>query len=158
MKVLCTGLFCFPCRGTESRRCLPFPAFERIEIKDEFEGTPAYAYQSLEAEIARVNLEIEDLDKQAGEMLSDRAPQLIAARNRLEELSNNFDVRKLAARMEDNKEDYYILCGWMAEDDVEKFLKEVEDDDKVFVVVEMTMTPTSESPPLSWRIRNCSNL
>ena len=110
--------------------------FERIEIKDEFEGTPAYAYQSLEAEIARVNLEIEDLDKQAGEMLSDRAPQLIAARNRLEELSNNFDVRKLAARMEDNKEDYYILCGWMAEDDVEKFLKEVEDDDKVFVVVE----------------------
>ena len=110
--------------------------FERIELKDEFEGTPAYAYQSLEREIARVNLEIDELDKQAGEMLSDRAPQLIAARNRLEELSNNFDVRKLAARMEDNKEDYYILYGWMAEDDVEKFLEEVKDDDKVFVVVE----------------------
>ena len=110
--------------------------FERIELKDEFEGTPSYAYQSLEREIARINLGIEDLDKQAGEMLSDRAPQLIAAKNRLEELSNNFDVRKLAARMEDNKEDYYILCGWMSEDDVEKFLKEIEDDDKVFVVVE----------------------
>lgn len=110
--------------------------FERIELKDEFEGTPAYAYQSLEREIARVKLEIDDLDKEAGEMLSDRAPQLIAARNRLEELAKNFDVRKMAARMEDNKEDYYILCGWMAEDDVEKFLKEVEEDDKVFVVVE----------------------
>ena len=34
-------------------------------------------------------------------MLADRAPQLVAARDRLEELSNNFDVRKLAARMED---------------------------------------------------------
>ena len=110
--------------------------FERIEIKDEFEGTPAYAYQSLEREIARVNLEIDNVDKEAGEMLSDRAPQLVAARNRLEELSNNFDVRKLAARMEDNQEDYYILCGWMAEDDVEKFVEEVKDDDKVFVVVE----------------------
>ena len=110
--------------------------FERIELKDEFEGTPAYAYQSLEREIARVNLEIDDLDKKAGEMLADRAPQLVAARNRLEELSNNFDVRKLAARMEDNQEDYYILCGWMAEDDVEKFVEEVKDDDKVFVVVE----------------------
>lgn len=110
--------------------------FERIELKDEFEGSPAYAYQSLEREIARVNLDVDDVDKQAGEMLADRAPQLIAARNRLEELSNNFDVRKLAARMEDNKEDYYILCGWMAEDDVEKFVKEVEEDDKVFVVVE----------------------
>ena len=121
--------------------------FERIELKDEFEGTPAYAYQSLEREIARVNLEIEDIDKQAGEMLSDRAPQLIAARNRLEELSNNFDVRKLAARMEDNKEDYYILCGWMAEDDVEKFVKEVEDDDKVFVVVEDDHNAYFGEPP-----------
>lgn len=110
--------------------------FERIELKDEFEGTPAYAYQSLEREIARINLETDDLDRQAGEMLSDRAPQLIAAKERLEELSNNFDVRKLAARMEDNKEDYYILCGWMAESDVEKFVEEVKDDDKVFVVVE----------------------
>lgn len=110
--------------------------FERIELKDEYEGTPAYAYQSIEREIARINLEIDDLDRQAGEMLSDRAPQLVAARNRLEELSNNFDVRKLAARMEEDKEDYYILCGWMAEDDVEKFVEEIKDDDKVFVVVE----------------------
>lgn len=110
--------------------------FERIELKDEFDGTPAHAYQSLDREIARINLEIEDIDKEAGEMLADRAPQLVAARNRLEELSNNFDVRKLAARMEDKKEDYYILCGWMAEDDVEKFLEEIKDDNKVFVVVE----------------------
>ena len=95
-----------------------------------------YGIPVLENEIARVNLEIEDLDKQAGEMLADRAPQLVAARDRLEELSNNFDVRKLAARMEDKQEDYYILCGWMAEDDVDKFVEEVKEDDKVFVVVE----------------------
>lgn len=110
--------------------------FERIELKDEFEGTPSYAYQALDSEIARIHIEIEDLDKAAGEMLSDRAPQLVAAKNRLEELSNNFDVRKLAARVEDKKEDYYILCGWMAEDDVEKFLAEIKEDDRVFVVVE----------------------
>ena len=110
--------------------------FERIALKDEFEGTPAYAYQELEKEIARVNVEMNDLDKEAGEMLSDRAAQLVAAKNRLEELSNNFDVRKMAARMDENQEDYYILCGWMAEDDVDRFLEEIKDDDKVFVVVE----------------------
>lgn len=110
--------------------------FEKIELQDEFDGTPEQAYQSLEKENAAVMRNISDLDKEAGEMLADRAPQLLAARNRLEELSNNFDVRKLAARVEDNKEDYYILCGWMAEDDVEKFVKEIRDDDKVFVVVE----------------------
>ena len=69
-----------------------------------------------------------DLDKEAGEMLSDRAAQLVAAKNRLEELSNNFDVRKMAARMDENQEDYYILCGWMAEDDVDRFLEEIKDD------------------------------
>ena len=139
--------------------------FERIELKDEFEGTPAYAYQSLEREIARVNLEIDDLDKKAGEMLSDRAPQLVAARNRLEELSNNFDVRKLAARMEDNQEDYYILCGWMAEDDVEKFVEEVKDDDKVLSKTttkylsswRTTTTHTSGNRPQSWKTRRSSN-
>ena len=29
--------------------------FERIDLKDEFEGTPAFAYQSLERDIARIN-------------------------------------------------------------------------------------------------------
>src|SRR5699024_12522414 len=67
---------------------------------------------------------------------TNRQHKIIAAKIRLEELSNNFDVRYLAARKEYNKEYYYILCGWMSEDDVEKFLKEIEDDDKVFVVVE----------------------
>lgn len=110
--------------------------FERIELEDCFEGTPESAYQSLLREDAGIGMKLEELDRKAGEMLSDRAPQLVAARDRLEELSNNFDVRKLAARMEDKKEDYYILCGWMAEDDVEKFVEEVKEDDKVFVVVE----------------------
>ena len=110
--------------------------FEKIELKDEFEGTPEQAYRALDRENAKIERELADLDRQAGEMLQGKAPQLVAARDRLEELSNNFDVRKLAARMEDNKEDYYILCGWMAEDDVEKFVKEIQDDDKVFVVVE----------------------
>ena len=110
--------------------------FERIELTDEFEGTPSNAYQSLDSEIAHIRLEAENLDKTAGEMLAGRAAQLVASKNRLEELSNNFDVRKLAARVEDKKEDYYILCGWMAEEDVDKFLEEIKQDDKVFVVVE----------------------
>ncbi len=110
--------------------------FEKIELPAEFLGTPEAEYRKIVKEIYNANQEIEDLDKQAGEMLSGRAPQLIAAKNRLEELANNFDVRKMAARMEDKKEDYYILCGWMAEDDIEKFINEIKDDDKVFVVVE----------------------
>ena len=71
------------------------------------------------------------------------------AKRRLEELSTNFDVRKLAARIEegDNKEDYYILCGWMGEEDVKKFLAESKNDDKVFVVVEEDKEKFFGEPP-----------
>ena len=58
--------------------------FEKIELKDEFEGTPEQAYRSLDREADKIARELDDLDKQAGEMLQNRAPQLIAARNRLE--------------------------------------------------------------------------
>ena len=99
MKVSCTGLILVsPAEAQKVDAVFRSLHFERIELKDDFEGTPAYAHQSLEREIARVNLEIQDLTNRPGEMLSDRAPQLIAARDRLEELSSNFDVRKLAAR------------------------------------------------------------
>ena len=122
--------------------------FERIEIPPEYDGTPADAYQKLEHEIADINRNISDIDKEAADMLAGKAPQLIAAKQRLEELTHNFDVRKMAARMEDQKEDYYILCGWMSEHDVEKFMDEVKDDDKVFVVVEEDRDNYFGEPPV----------
>ena len=94
--------------------------FERIAISSEYIGTPAK-----------------------------NAAKLRGAKTRLEELATNFDVRKLAARIEegDNKEDYYILCGWMGEDDVNKFLAESKNDDKVFVVVEEDKEKFFGEPP-----------
>lgn len=121
--------------------------FERINLSNDYSGTPADAYQKLEREVNKLTNQIEDYDKEAGEMLKSKAPQLIAAKNRLEELSNNFDVRKLAARMEDNQEDYYILCGWMSEEDVDKFQKEIENDEKVFLVVEDDRDTYFGAPP-----------
>lgn len=59
--------------------------------------------------------------------------------------------------MEDKQEDYYILCGWMAEDDVDKFVEEVKEDDKVFVVVEDDHDAYFGEPPTKLEIRNYSN-
>ncbi len=121
--------------------------FERITITNEYEGTPAQAYRQLEREVQKTSDEIDELERQTAQMLAERAPQLLAAKNRLEELSNNFDVRKMAARMEDNKEDYYILCGWMSDEDVAKFTEEIKHDDKVFVVVEEDRETYFGEPP-----------
>lgn len=121
--------------------------FEKMELPSDLQGTPMDEYRMLVREIYDSGQEIEALDRKTGEMFSERAPQLIAARNRLEELANNFDVRKMAARMEDNKQDYYILCGWMADDDVEMFLEETRYDDKIFVVVEDDHSTYFGEPP-----------
>ncbi len=121
--------------------------FEKMELPGDLQGTPMDEYRMLVREIYDSGQEIEALDRKTGEMLSARAPQLIAARNRLEELANNFDVRKMAARMEDHKQDYYILCGWMADDDVEMFLEETRYDDKIFVVVEDDHSTYFGEPP-----------
>ena len=88
-------------------------------------------------------------EKQIRELMAKNAAKLRGAKRRLEELSTNFDVRKLAARIEegDNKEDYYILCGWMGEEDVKKFLAESKNDDKVFVVVEEDKEKFFGEPP-----------
>ena len=123
--------------------------FERIAIPSEYIGTPAQACEELEKEIEEKQKEIAGIKKQISELMAKNAAKLRGAKTRLEELATNFDVRKLAARIEegDNKEDYYILCGWMGEDDVNKFLAESKNDDKVFVVVEEGEPPTKLKNP-----------
>ena len=123
--------------------------FERIAIPSEYIGTPAQACEELEKEIEEKQKEIAGIKKQISELMAKNAAKLRGAKKRLEELATNFDVRKLAARIEegDNKEDYYILCGWMGEDDVNKFLAESKNDDKVFVVVEEDKEKFFGEPP-----------
>ena len=43
---------------------------------------------------------------------------------------------KMAACTKAQTDTFYILCGWMAEDDIENFQKDIADDTKVFCVVQ----------------------
>ena len=121
--------------------------FERFTLDGEFEGTPAQAYLALEREISKTTSQIEEIEKNVESLLNSHAPQLIAAKNRLEELTNNFDVRKMAARMGENQDDYYILCGWMAEDDIKKFQEETKGDSNIFIMVEDDKESYFGTPP-----------
>lgn len=110
--------------------------YETIYLQDEYEGSPAEAYRNLEREIAQIGVDLEHIDDEVADMLKTRSAKLIGARDRLRELSRNFEVRKLAACVEDKHEDYYILCGWMSKEDIKAFIHEIKDDEKIFVVVE----------------------
>ena len=81
-------------------------------------------------------------------MFRKNASRLLGARIQLERFSDNFDIRKFAARTEtDEQEEYYILCGWMSEEDANAFIKEAQGDDKVYIVVEEDREQYFGEPP-----------
>ena len=123
--------------------------FERISLSSDFIGTPTQACEELQKEIGKTKKKIKKINQSIRVLVEKHAAELLGAQKRLEELCNIFDVRKMAARIEegDNKEEYYILCGWMGEEDVAKFLEETKKDDKIFVVVEEDREKFFGEPP-----------
>ncbi|MCI5595488.1 MAG: ATPase [Lachnospiraceae bacterium] len=121
--------------------------FEKVKIPEEYEGRPGIICRDMRKQMKKLNEQIKKNKEELGSYLTNRAAKLLGARYYLEEQYNNFDVRKMAARMENEQEDYYILCGWMSEKDVEAFLKETEDDDRISIIVEEGREQMFGEPP-----------
>lgn len=131
--------------------------FERIFLPNEYEGTPDEAHASLESKLQEISSQIADCDQTMQNYLKKHAGELQAAHKKLTELSENFDVRKLAACTNSKKETFYILCGWMAADDAATFQKEISTDPNLFCFVEdndnniLTQPPTKLKNPRFFR-------
>lgn len=121
--------------------------FERISLGDIYMGTPETACQNLRQDMEDTQKQIEDVDKEIENLVNSHGEKLLGARKCLERMAANFDVRKKAARIEEEESESYILCGWMGEEDVEKFMKEVEGDSKIFVMVEENREKYFGKPP-----------
>ncbi|WP_077612766.1 V-type ATP synthase subunit I [Clostridium sp. Marseille-P2415] len=121
--------------------------FERFFLPDEYEGTPLDAIHSLEDNISALQTDLNSLHKQMSQMLASRQNDLLAALNRLETFSTNFNVRKLAACTKQNINTFYILCGWMSNRDAAAFQKEIADDKKTFCIVEDDHSNIMSKPP-----------
>lgn len=71
--------------------------FERIYVPDEYSGTPEDAYAALQAEIKKTDDALSECSRKLAKCLSDSAEDLVAAKEQLEQLSGNFDVRRLGS-------------------------------------------------------------
>lgn len=121
--------------------------FERITLPAEYIGTPNSACESLQNDIEETKERIQEVRDKIRDLVDGHAAQLLGAQRRLEELCNNFDVRRMAARVVNEQDDRYILCGWMGEEDVEKLLEETKDDPKIFIMVEEDREKFFGEPP-----------
>ena len=126
--------------------------FEKVDLLEDFGGTPLEAYRSLDKEVQNLTDEIQAVKDKRQEMFRKNASRLLGARIQLERFSDNFDIRKFAARTEtDEQEEYYILCGWMTEKDALAFQKDIQDDDKIFCLMEDQQAPAKKKPPTKLR-------
>ena len=121
--------------------------FERLRLPDECEGTTREVCKQLTDEINKLNQEILSTDIQIREAFKENGSKLLAVRDRLQKLSSNFDVRKLAALVENKRGDHFILCGWMPEDQAALFMDEIKKDPDVFVIVEDNHEEYFSEPP-----------
>ena len=127
--------------------------FERIYVPDEYSGTPEDAYAALQAEIKKTDDALSECSRKLAKCLSDSAEDLVAAKEQLEQLSGNFDVRRLAACTKSKKETFYILCGWMSEKDAASFQKDIENDTNLFCFIEDDANNVLRQPPT--KLKNC---
>ena len=123
--------------------------FERMRIPDEYEGTPEEAVSRLKKDLASIDEQLKNCQAEVGKKLESRRSDLLKARNTLDSLSTNFDVRKLAActKAKNDKQVFYILCGWMTERDAERFQKDIEDDVNLYCILEDDENNILNQPP-----------
>ena len=121
--------------------------FERLFISDEYSGTPQEAYRILSEQAAEKEKELAGVEKEMADLLDKEGGSLLAAEKKLKDLSSNFDVRRMAACTVSKKDTFYILCGWMDADDVEKFRNDIADDPKVVCLVQEDEKKVNMEPP-----------
>ena len=121
--------------------------FERIFIPDNYEGTAAQAFQKLDAHHKAIHSKLDANKAAFQKLLEDNQEEIISAKAALDSCSSSFDIRKLAACTQGENNTFYILCGWMTEHDAAAFQKDIQNDDKIFCLMEDQQMPAKKKPP-----------
>lgn len=124
--------------------------FERIFLPDEYEGTPEEACRRIEHKLNTILDKIKKISAREKEKLVGRSGDILLAHETLSTYSRNFDVRKLAACTKSSSGSdlfYFILCGWMTEENTWSFLREIEEDPNVYCLSEDSHEDLTAKPP-----------
>lgn len=110
--------------------------FDRINLPDEYNGTMQEAFETLNIEVDKCNIQIKELNKKLDDSLKQNAEDVMSSYEYLKRLSNHFEVRKYAGCTKNKGKQFYVLCGYMAEKDIPNFIDDVKEDPSVYCFVE----------------------
>ena len=126
--------------------------FERIYLKkDYYHGTPQAIHRELKIKLETIDKHMASCQEEIRLLLRGDASAILSAKEALSALSTNFDVRKVAACVREHQETFYILCGWMTEKDALAFQKDIENDAKLFCIIEDDQNNIRTQPPTKLR-------
>ena len=140
------GAVAFP--ETESERMealLISLRFESIPLKADHEGSPAKLLEELNQKLKGV-----DTPGAAGESRirpEDKAAELLGSVDLLEELSDNFDIRKKAGLTKLDDNEYFVLCGWMTKNDAHDLMHSLSNEKSILSVISKDAGNENLRPP-----------
>lgn len=125
--------------------------FERIFIPNEYHGTAAEAFEKLDTRHHEIHKALDANKEASRKFLQDNSTKIVSAKAALDACSSSFDIRKLAACTPGDTNTFYILCGWMTEKDALAFQKDIQNDEKIFCLMEDQKAPATQKPPTKLR-------
>ncbi|MCD8153953.1 MAG: ATPase [Clostridiales bacterium] len=122
--------------------------FQRFYMPDIYRGTAREANDQLENELAQAQKELADVQEKMQLLVKRNQEDILAARATILQYSRNFDVRKAAACTHSgNRDNFYILCGWMTEKDAKAFQQDIQNDGSIFCMIETENSRNSDLQP-----------
>lgn len=125
--------------------------FERIFIPNEYHGTASEAFEKLDTRHREIHKALDANKEASRKFLQDNSTKIVSAKAALDACSSSFDIRKLAACTPGDTNTFYILCGWMTEKDALAFRKDIQNDEKIFCLMEDQKAPATQKPPTKLR-------
>ena len=110
--------------------------FERIEINGGCGGMIDEEAEKLRNEVIQLENDLKKENDRLEKYIQDNCESLLAARKSIEIACRNYDLRKQLAFSKTGDTEYFILCGWMLQDEADKLEDELSGDKYITVITE----------------------
>lgn len=121
--------------------------FEETFIPEDSKGTPQKVCAVLLEALDKVNDKINSLTEELSSYLNKDKDIILCAYDRIKIASENFDVRKMAAKTNEDGTTFYIICGWMSSKDADSLSNDMNNDANVICIFEEPAEHISKKPP-----------
>ena len=122
--------------------------FERTFMPEVVEGKPEEECERFAKELGDIDEKRQRIETEKQQIFLKYKDVFLKAYNRIKRYEMNFDARKYAAYTKESGVSYYILCGWMVEEDAKKLHKEfVKEEHENVCILDDKHETVDISPP-----------